>query len=80
MPTMPSPVFNIISKTPDACGKGTLEFLVQRLINTANIKGSNVSYSLNVGSSIDMIIAGVDSVGTPDDYNKVPSHRKNQGF
>jgi len=27
-----------------------------------------------------MIIAGVESVGTPDDYNKVPSHRKNQGF
>ncbi len=80
MPTQPSPVFNIISRTQDACGTGTLEFLVQRLLNTNGVQGSDVSYNIVPGVNIDMIVAGVETMAMTSDYGKTPSHTEGRGF
>ena len=51
-----------------------MSMYVQRLLNTDNKKGNDISKTLNVGEKIDMIYAGVEKVDAIDFHLDEPAH------
>jgi hypothetical protein len=80
IPSDTSDVYQLISKSVDTCGTDKIEMVVHRVIDTTGLKGSNVSYSLEVGTDMPFITAGIETKDTTDDYSKIPGHYGGNGF
>ena len=73
IPSDQTEIYQTVSKVENSteCGQGNIDWTVHRLIDTTGKFGSNISYSLTVGTDISMLVALPAGINNMTDYSNI---------